>query len=142
VLHWSFGPLSGEAEQSIARLNGRSVSSGGKSGMNELVEMIARLSPITADAFLLSLLLALVFFVAVPLGVTFYLRYERRRRRKLVDSPRKIGLATDEAEERICEHLRSKSRARQTSAGDYVSICKKCGVAMKRNGPGNWVATE
>ena len=100
--------------------------------------MLARLSPISADTFLLSMLCAIALFIAVPIGVTFYLKHEQRQRRKLVNSPRKIGLASDEIEPRPCEHERSRSRAKQTSSG-FVSICKKCGVPMKRNGPGDWV---
>ena len=104
-----------------------------------MIEMLTRLSPISADAFLLSILIALVMFVAVPIGVTFYMKHERRRRRKLVNSPRRIGLASDEVEARPCEHLRSRSRARQSADGRFVSICKKCGVPMVRVGAGDWI---
>jgi hypothetical protein len=107
-----------------------------------MTEMIARLSPVSADAFLLTILSALTLFVAVPIAVSFYLKYERRRRRKVVNSPRKIGLATDDAPPRVCEHLRSKSRAKQGPDGRMVSWCKRCGVHMVRNGPGDWVVSE
>lgn len=107
-----------------------------------MIELVRRLSPITADTFLLSILLALVVFVTVPIGVTFYLKHQRRQRRKLVNSPRKIGLAKDEVKAPPCEHLRSRSRARQTPDGAFVSTCKRCGVPMKRNGPGDWVVNQ
>lgn len=107
-----------------------------------MTELIARLSPISADTFLLSILIALVAFVAVPIGVTFYLKRERKRRRKLVDSPRKITLASEEVAPRSCEHARSKSRAKKTADGSLVSICKKCGATMKRNGPGDWIVVQ
>lgn len=103
-----------------------------------MIEMVARLSPISADQFLLSILIALVLLVGIPIAVTFYLKHERRQRRKLVNSPRKIGLASDEAPAAPCEHVRSRSRAKQASDGQFVSICKKCGVPMVRNGPGDW----
>ncbi len=104
-----------------------------------MTELIARLSPISADTFLLSVLIALVVFVTVPIAVTFYLKRERRKRRKLVDSPRKIELASEEDGPRECEHMRSKSRAKHNADGDLISMCKKCGATMKRNGPGDWV---
>jgi hypothetical protein len=107
-----------------------------------MTELIARLSPISADTFMLSVLIALVVFVAVPIGVTFYLKRERRKRRKLVDSPRKIELASEEDEARVCEHMRSKSRAKRSPNGDLVTICKKCGASMKRIGPGDWVVIQ
>lgn len=107
-----------------------------------MTEMISRLSPISADTFLLSILILLGAFVAIPIGVSFYLQRERRRRRKLVDSPRKIALATDELVARPCKHLRSKSRARETADGSLVSICKKCGASLRRQGPGDWVAAD
>ena len=107
-----------------------------------MTEMIVRLSPISADTFLLSILVVLVVFVAVPIGVTFYLKRERKRRRKLVNSPRKIGLATDDAVPRSCEHLRSRSRARQAADGGFVSVCKRCGAPMRREGPGVWVVSQ
>ena len=105
-------------------------------------EMISRLSPISADTFLLSLFLLLVGFVAIPLAVSFYLKHERRRRRKLVNSPRKIALATDEDAPRACEHLRSRSRAKESPDGRMVSVCKRCGAPMVRNGPGDWVVAQ
>ena len=105
-----------------------------------MIEMVARLSPISADQFLLTILIALVLFVAIPIAITFYLKHERRQRRKLVNSPRKIGLAGEEEDTGPCEHVRSRSRARQGPDGQFVSICKKCGVAMVRNGPGDWSA--
>lgn len=107
-----------------------------------MIEMVQRLSPITADQFLLSVLTALVLFVAIPIATTFYLKHERRKRRKLVNSPRKIGLASDDEVAAPCEHVRSRSRAKQGADGQFVSICKKCGVAMVRNGPGDWAPVQ
>lgn len=107
-----------------------------------MTELIARLSPISADTFMLSVLIGLVIFVTVPIGVTFYLKRERKKRRKLVDSPRKIELASEQDEARICEHMRSKSRAKRTAEGELVTICKKCGASMKRVGPGEWVVIQ
>jgi predicted metalloprotease len=101
-----------------------------------MIDMLTRLSPISADTFMLLVLIGLIAFVAVPIGVTFFLKRERRQRRKLVDSPRKIALATEEEVARECDHLRSRSRARETAEGVIVSRCKKCGAAMRREGPG------
>ena len=107
-----------------------------------MIELVRRFSPISADGFLLFVLSVLVLFIAVPIGVTFYLKHERRQRRKLVNSPRKIGLASDEVVPRECEHLRSRSRAKQSADGGFVSICKRCGVPMRRVGPGEWAVTQ
>jgi hypothetical protein len=107
-----------------------------------VTEIISRLSPISADTFLLSILIALITFVAVPIAVTFYLKRERKRRRKLVSSPRKIALASEEVAPRSCEHMRSKSRAKQSADGGFMSICRKCGASMRRKGPGNWVLSQ
>jgi hypothetical protein len=112
-----------------------------------MTELIRRLSPISADTFLLSILLLLVLFVAVPIGVTFYLKHERKRRRQRNrrsrgEAPQKIGLATDEVVAAPCEHQRSRSRARQTADGAFVSTCKRCGAPMARVGPGDWVISQ
>ncbi len=108
-----------------------------------MIDIIRKTSPISADDFLLTILAVLFLFVAVPIAVTFYLKQERRRRRSRKRSggggrTPQIGLAGDEPVERACEHERSKSRAVKKSNGSYVSVCKKCGAAMRRNGPGDW----
>jgi hypothetical protein len=107
-----------------------------------VTKFLADLSPFSAETYFITLVLLLAGFVAVPIAVTFYLKRERRRRRKLVNSPRKIALAGEEKEAAPCEHLRSKSRARQAEDGRFVSTCKKCGAAMVRNGPGDWVVAQ
>ena len=107
-----------------------------------MTRILSQLSPFSAETYFITLVLLLAGFVAVPIAVTFYLKRERRRRRKLVNSPRKIALASDEQEAAPCEHLRSRSRARQAEDGRFVSTCKKCGAPMVRNGPGDWLVTQ
>lgn len=105
-----------------------------------MVEMVRTLSPFSADQFLLTILMGIVFFVGVPLVVSFVVKDRRRKMRKRgTASPRRIALATDEIAPRTCEHARSKSRAREMADGRLTSICKKCGVTMVRNAPGDWV---
>lgn len=107
-----------------------------------MTRILTQLSPFSAETYFVTLVALLALFVAVPIGVTFYLKRERRRRRKLVNSPRKITLAGEQKEAAPCEHLRSKSRARQAADGRFVSTCKKCGVPMARNGPGDWLVIQ
>ena len=105
-----------------------------------MIEMISRLSPFTADQFLLSILMLLLVIIGVPLAVSFYVNKKRRKKRTRAHSPRRIELASDESVARACEHLRSKSRAKESADGQMVSVCKKCGVRMVRSGPGEWLA--
>ena len=96
-----------------------------------------------------TMILAIVYLVAATalvvslVGVIFFgLRaHERGRRRKLVDSKRKIRVSSPTDEAKSCVHMRSRSRARTEADGSIVSICKKCGVQMRRTGPGEWEAT-
>jgi hypothetical protein len=92
----------------------------------------------------------LVWMLAIALFIIFVLpacwlvvrRIRQKKRRRLVDSPRKIVVAPPSPDAPIlpaaCAHQRSKSRARPERDGSYTSICRKCGVPMKRNGPGDW----
>ncbi len=36
------------------------------------------------------------------------------------------------------QHIRSKSKAFYDSEGTAKSVCRNCGVPMKRTGPGEW----
>ena len=64
---------------------------------------------------------------------------ERYRREKLANSRRTIRVSPAGGKGE-CEHLRSKSRAQEKPDGSIVSICKKCGVPLRRKGPGDWEA--
>jgi hypothetical protein len=88
-------------------------------------------------AWALGIAVALIF--VPPLVWLLVKRFKHKQRRRLVDSPRKIAIvsAGDDAA-RGCEHQRSKSRARTAADGTVYSTCKRCGVTMKRLGPGEW----
>jgi hypothetical protein len=88
---------------------------------------------------------ALLLVFAPPLGWMGLRRIRHGMRRRLVNSPRKIVVAAASsggASSTACIHERSKSRARVDRDGSYTSLCKRCGVRMRRNGPGDWEAVE
>jgi hypothetical protein len=99
-------------------------------------------TPVLAWMFVLA-----VGFVFVPPLVLLSLRrMQYSRRRKMVNAPRKIKVLKEDEEAPTgpCAngHERSRRNARQASDGTYVSVCKKCGIPMRRNGPGDWVPIE
>ncbi len=96
---------------------------------------------------LLAWMLAIALFIVfgLPLGWFAVRRIRHKMRRRLVNSPRKIVVAPappGAAASTACAHERSKSKARVDRDGTYSSICKKCGVRMRRNGPGDWQAVD
>lgn len=64
---------------------------------------------------------------------------QHKLHKRVVNSPRKIAVVGQD-DRPACTHERSKRRARVGPSGDYTSVCKRCGVPMKRNGPGDWEA--
>lgn len=100
-------------------------------------------NPVLAGMFFL-----VVGFVFVPPLVFFAIRrLQAKRRRSMVNAPRKIKVLSDEelaAAHDPCAggHQRSKRNARQRRDGVYVSVCKTCGKPMRRNGPGDWELAE
>ncbi len=96
----------------------------------------------TAIESITTLLLVATIFIAAVGGIVFGITaYQRSAMRRLANSRRTIKVSPKEDAPGACEHLRSKSRARMDASGSYVSICKKCGVPMKRNDGGGWEAT-
>jgi hypothetical protein len=87
-------------------------------------------------------------FVFLPPLVFLAIRHiQSRRRRRMVNAPRKIKVLSEaDAAERAdpCAkgHQRSKRNARQGADGVYVSVCRTCRKPMRRNGPGDWVVVE
>ena len=89
--------------------------------------------------------LAVTFVFAPPLALMAFRRFQEKRRRKMVNAPRKIKvLSGEEAPTGSCAggHQRSKRNARQNADGVYVSVCRTCGAQMRRNGPGDWQVVE
>jgi hypothetical protein len=99
----------------------------------------------SSDPLAWVLVIALFLVFAPPLGWLALRRIRHRMRRRLVDSPRKIVVAPASpgaASSTACAHERSKSKARVEQDGSYGSICKRCGVRMRRKGPGDWEVAE
>ena len=99
-------------------------------------------TPVLAWMFVLA-----IAFVFVPPLVFFAIRHlQAKRRRKMVNAPRKIKVLKDDetAVPGPCSdgHQRSRRNARQNSDGVYVSVCRACGAPMRRNGPGEWEVVE
>jgi hypothetical protein len=84
--------------------------------------------------------IALLVIFVPPIVWTIVKRVKHKSRRRLVDGPRKIAVLPEAAEPQPCQHERSKSRARTAADGTIYSTCKRCGVTMKRLGPGAWEA--
>jgi hypothetical protein len=99
-------------------------------------------TPVLAWMFVL----AVAFVFVPPLVLISFRRFQHKRRRKMVNAPRKIKVLKGEEESPSgpCGngHERSRRNARQSNDGSYVSVCKKCGAPMRRNGPGDWVVVE
>jgi hypothetical protein len=98
-------------------------------------------TPVLAWMFVLA-----VTFVFVPPLILFSFRYlSAKRRRRMVNAPRKIKVISEEEKrDGPCAggHERSRRNARQAADGSYVSICRTCGAPMRRNGPGDWVVID
>jgi hypothetical protein len=89
--------------------------------------------------------LALIFVFVPPLALMAFRHYQGRRRRRMVNAPRKIKVVSgeDSAPSPCADgHQRSRRNARQASDGSYVSVCKVCAAPMRRNGPGDWQVIE
>jgi hypothetical protein len=83
--------------------------------------------------------IALFLLFVVPAGIWLVRRIQHGKRRQLERSKRSIAVAAEpDAAPGECPHKRSKSRAKTGSDGQMTSICRFCGVAMLRNGPGDW----
>ncbi len=101
--------------------------------------MDMRETAIQSITFVIGTLVVLV--VGAALIAFSFKFFQARARRKLVNSRRTISVAgSAAAKSGGCAHMRSKSRAREHADGSITSICKKCGVAMRRVGPGEWEA--
>ena len=89
--------------------------------------------------------LAVTFVFAPPLALMAFRRFQEKRRRKMVNAPRKIKvLSGEEAPTGPCAdgHQRSKRNAREGRDGVYVSVCRICGVPMRRKAKGQWEVVE
>ncbi|MDB5672841.1 MAG: hypothetical protein JWO25_3800 [Alphaproteobacteria bacterium] len=90
--------------------------------------------------------LAVTFVFVPPLALLSFRWFQHTRRRKMVNAPRKIKVLGDEEGGAVhpCAggHQRSKRNAKAGKDGAYVSVCKTCGVPMRRNGPGDWTVIE
>jgi hypothetical protein len=86
--------------------------------------------------------LAVAFVFVPPLSFFVIRRFQARKRRKMVNAPRKIKVLSGDEPEPAgpCAngHERSKRNARQNSDGVYVSVCRTCGAPMRRKGKGDW----
>ena len=86
----------------------------------------------------------LIFMFVPPLAMMALRRIQHSRRQKMVNGPRKIKVAReDDVSGDPCAargHQRSKRNVREGADGVYVSVCRTCGVRMRRNGPGDWEA--
>jgi hypothetical protein len=105
--------------------------------------MMLRVDNGSNDIFTWLFVAATIALIGPLLASTAYRRYQRKRRRRLVDSPRKIQVARVEdnvpaADVCTSGHQRSRSRAYTGPDGRLLSICKRCGVRMRRKGPGDW----
>ena len=95
-------------------------------------------TPVLAWMFVL----AVAFVFVPPVVLLSFRRFQHQRRRRMVNAPRKIKVLKDveSAQAGPCAngHERSRRNARQSSGGTYVSVCKKCGVPMRRRAKGDW----
>ena len=105
------------------------------------MDVDAAWTPVLAWMFVLA-----VTFVFVPPLILMSFRYaQAKRRRRMVNAPRKIKVMSGEEDPAgPCAggHERSRRNARQNADGSYVSVCRTCGLPMRRNGPGDWVVIE
>lgn len=76
--------------------------------------------------------IVLFLLIVPPVSWAAYEGWKRRKRRRLVDAPRKIVLIGDQTGPACVDHARSKSKAHRNKAGDLVSECRYCGVPMRR----------
>ena len=116
----------------------RAVPTGSRGIGTKMIEFLARLSPISADTFFLSVLSGLVIFIAIPIAVTFYVKHQRRRRRKLVNSPRRSSLpATKRANELAITNDRGVAPNRRPAEGWSASArnaASQCGGMVPETG--------
>lgn len=84
-------------------------------------------------SFVAFLVVALITWLA-------YRRWDKRKRRRLVKSPRKIMLGGEPAKpgSGCATHSRSKSKAHRDRTGELVSQCRFCGVPMRQLVKGDW----
>lgn len=91
-------------------------------------------------------MLLLIAVVGMPFAGSAYRRVRRRRRRRLVDAPRKIPIAASDLQGRQgCEdgqHGRDGDRVRPDGRNGYNSVCRRCGVPMNRARKGEWRVVE
>jgi hypothetical protein len=89
--------------------------------------------------------------VLAPFALTLLHRFRHRHRRRLVDAPRKIHIAGQNAAEaaeaaaRGCAdhgHQRDGNRIRHDGRGGYVTTCKRCGARLGRPHGGAWRALD
>jgi hypothetical protein len=80
--------------------------------------------------------LGLLILIVPPSAWLITRRIQHKARRRMVDSPRKIAVVGPETP--ACPHVRSRRGIRLGPEGVYMSNCRRCGTAMKRNGPGDW----
>lgn len=83
---------------------------------------------------------ALLFSIGLPSALVAYQKLEQVNRRRLERSRRRIKIDAEApaAAATGCPHKRSRSRARAGSDGKMRSVCRYCGEAMIRRGPGDW----
>ena len=89
--------------------------------------------------------LAVTFVFVPPLALMAFRRFQEKRRRKMVNAPRKIKvLSGEEAPTGPCAGGRCawSADARQNADGVYVSVCRTCGVPMRRKAKGQWEVVE
>lgn len=94
------------------------------------------------EAIVVGAILLILAIVLAPFAGSALRRAARHRRRKLVDSPRKISiLAEHEAAAAECAergHRRDGTKVRHDGDGGYVTVCRRCGIRLARSGPGEW----
>jgi hypothetical protein len=84
--------------------------------------------------------------VAAPFVGSLWRRLRHLRRRKLVESPRKIHILADDAAGSVgCRtrgHARDGARVRHDGEGGYLTVCKRCGAHLARTRHGEWKSVE
>lgn len=88
--------------------------------------------------------LILSILIVPLLAWTIYSSLRRRKRQRMVDTPRRISLVEkqDNTNSACKDHVRSKSKAHRNADGDIISECVRCGVPMARTGPKDWRVSD
>lgn len=95
------------------------------------------------EAFGWVLGMTILAVVLAPFAVSLARRLRRQRRRRMVDSPRRISIVDGESGRCADDsHVRDRTRVRHDGGGGYRSVCTQCGAPLARTRHGTWHTAE